>query len=363
MGHTVTHRGATHPQRMGSELECMQITAGRGKAAEKACVKIVRKLKPNWKKFDIILWKLSENSWAGYSITNSEEKLFIKVFNQELEAQNNIHKYQLFSDHSFSPPLISSFTNGYVTQYMAGSSPAPSLLLEPTVYPHIARQVGSLHRQLTNQAPAPPSTNMFETLAQWLKSLPSEILETSEHGLPGLEELVDEISQVEDVLGNMKIKTVFGHGNLTPSNMIYLAEEPTVLFTGLTNAGPIWQPMEIATLFLAMFSVDKVDVVDITECMPQRSVQTRWLNIYLSSYNDTLLHHVTLLELDLLSRQVSLCCLFCLLRQVVWSLVTSRGEEKEDKYKNLSRERIIGYGAARYQLYKKIKYNVMSVEI
>ena len=86
---------------MGSEVGCLEMTVGRGKAAEKSCVKIVRKLKPNWKKYDIILWKLSENSWAGYSIQNSQEKLYIKVLNQESEGKNFIHMYHLFSEHSF----------------------------------------------------------------------------------------------------------------------------------------------------------------------------------------------------------------------------------------------------------------------
>jgi len=326
-------------------------------------VRILRKLRTDWKKFDIIMWKLSENSWAGYSIQNSQEKLFIKVFKEELEARNQTDKHKLFSDNQLSPPLVSSFTNGYVTEYMAGSSPAPNILLEPTVYPHIARAVGSMHRKLTSQAPAPPNINIFETLAHWLQSLPHDTLEKPEAGLPGLDELVDEISQVEDVLGNMKIKSVFGHGNLTPSNLIYTTLDHTVMFTGLGSAGPAWQPMEIATLFLAMYEVDRVNKIEIVECMPAKSVQSRWLNIYLSSFNDNLLHHVTLLELDLLTRQVSLCCLLYLLRQVAWALVISRKGDREDKYKNLSREIIVGYGAARFRLYKKIKYNVMAVEI
>ena len=63
--------------------EFVDIRVGEGKSGEKACAKLVKKLKKSWNKCDIILWKLSSLSWAAYSIENNKDKLFIKAFEQE----------------------------------------------------------------------------------------------------------------------------------------------------------------------------------------------------------------------------------------------------------------------------------------
>ena len=79
--------------------------------------------------------------------------------------------------------------------------------------------------------------NTFDTIARWLESLPSDAnnnhLDTGEQaGLPELSDLVDELGQMEDVLAEMEMKTVMGHCNLTPANIVYNAFDQSVKFTG-----------------------------------------------------------------------------------------------------------------------------------
>ena len=84
--------------------------------------------------------------------------------------------------------------------------------------------------------------NPFSTISHWLDTtgLSSDDnnnrLDGSHHagpgGLPGLSDLLDELGQIEDVLAEMEIKTVMGHGNITPANILYNAFDQSVTFTG-----------------------------------------------------------------------------------------------------------------------------------
>ena len=55
-----------------------------------------------------------------------------------------------------------------------------------------------------------------------------------------------------------------------------------------------------------------------------------------------------------------------LLRQTVWAFTMTRScraRAGQPQYSEVSRLDIVRYGAARYKLYKKIKYNLMALEI
>ena len=89
----------------------------------------------------------------------------------------------------------------------------------------------------------PAEVNTFQTIAQWLQRIPSD--DNNNHlgcgksegedagaGLPDLSDLVDELSQMEEVLVELEMKTVLGHCNITPANILYNAFDQTFKFTG-----------------------------------------------------------------------------------------------------------------------------------
>ena len=140
------------------------------------------------------------------------------------------------------------------------------------------------------------------------------------------------------------------------------------IMAGISNTGPIWQPLEIASLFLSLHDVHKLDVLHFPggDCLPGRGVQIRWINNYLAAYNKVGLHQVTTGEMETLYRQVSLCSLLYLLRQTVWSVLMTRNSEvraAQPQYRDVTGQEVRQYGAARFKLYKKIKYNLMALEI
>ena len=88
----------------------------------------------------------------------------------------------------------------------------------------------------------PAEVNTFDTIAQWLERIPSD--DNNNHlgcqtegeavgaGLPDLSDLVDELSQMEEVLVEIEMKTVLGHCNITPANILYNAFDQSFKFTG-----------------------------------------------------------------------------------------------------------------------------------
>ena len=61
---------------------------------EKCCLRILKQIRPQWQRKDIILWELSDTSWAGYSINNIKEKLYIKIWKDEDEVSMNPNSSQ-----------------------------------------------------------------------------------------------------------------------------------------------------------------------------------------------------------------------------------------------------------------------------
>ena len=86
-------------------------------------------------------------------------------------------------------------------------------------------------------SPVPPAeVNTFQTIAQWLQRIPSDDnnnqLSSQSEGLPDLADLVEELSQMEEVLGELEMVTVVGHCNITPANILYNAFDQSFKFTG-----------------------------------------------------------------------------------------------------------------------------------
>ena len=111
---------------------------------EKSCIRVVRQIRPGWKKCDIILWKLSPTSWASYSVKNTRDKLLIKLFPEEAQSARYLNTFQLYSELGLSPRLLGTFSHGLVTEFQPSSD--PELLHHASVYPGLARTVGTLHR-------------------------------------------------------------------------------------------------------------------------------------------------------------------------------------------------------------------------
>ena len=82
----------------------------------------------------------------------------------------------------------------------------------------------------------PAEVNTFQTIAQWLQRIPSDDnnnqLSSQSEGLPDLADLVEELSQMEEVLGELEMVTVVGHCNITPANILYNAFDQSFKFTG-----------------------------------------------------------------------------------------------------------------------------------
>ena len=129
--------------------------------SERACVRVLRQIRPGWRRPDIILWRLGPSTWVGYSVGHVADKLVVRMWGDQdqvlllfqmvykspscLQALRQNSQAQLYSDQGLGPRLLGTFSHGHVTPYLAPCADL-SLLHQPAIYPLVAARVGSLHR-------------------------------------------------------------------------------------------------------------------------------------------------------------------------------------------------------------------------
>jgi len=324
---------------------------------EKEVVRLIKMVRPKWKRADLILQRTSSlcsnQGWVAYDINNVEEKLLIQTLPSRDSVKKVIEVQQSLASHNLAPSLEITFANGLVMSHrepLTGQEIGYAL-----ASPTLAQSVGALHRILTSSSEDIPALSIFHQVAVWLQQEGVPVEQVEEHcpALPSLENLVSELSTVEEEVALVgHVEVIIGHGNLTPS---CLTRGPTGLqFTGLEHCGPAWQPLEIATLFLSLSGLHRLEVMSADRLLPPRSVLIRWLTQYLASYKGVALHQVSDIQLNRLQRQVTLCSLLYLLREVAWAMVTWSKERLDE---------VARYGEARWEMYRSIKYNILHTEI
>merc|ERR1712079_271698 len=88
-------------------------------AMEAGCVRVVRKLRPGWKKSDIVLQRVErmvENVvYVAYlASSTSNEKLAVKVYNNGGESKNReVNMAEVFARSGLGCQVYSKFVNGY----------------------------------------------------------------------------------------------------------------------------------------------------------------------------------------------------------------------------------------------------------
>jgi len=319
---------------------------------------MIKLVRPRWKRSDLVLQRISplcsNHCWVAYNLNNCEERLLIQTLPSRDSVEKVSQVQSLLANQGLAPALEATFANGLVLGHhepLTGQEVGHAL-----ASPTLAQSVGALHRILTSSAENLPPVSIFQQVAVWLQQelLPLEQVDLTCSAFPSLESLVSELSTVEEEVALVgQVEVIIGHGNLTPS-CLTRGSTGSLQFTGLEHCGPAWQPLEIATLFLSLAGLHKLEVMSADRLLPPRSVLIRWLSQYLASYKGVALHQVSDSQLDRLQRQVTLCSLLYLLREVAWALVTWSKEGLDE---------VARYGEARWEMYRSIKYNILQMEI
>jgi len=324
---------------------------------ESGCVKILKKIRPAWRRSDIVLQRLNCSEicfqYLGYLGKSANEKIGLKIYtNKEspVNVENLINIMVKFSERAFSSPVYAIFSNGVAYAEVEGEILDFASSTDDQIYPIVARKVGEMHRVMSDQRKNRESPNIFCTLKQWLDNV-----KHTPPGFPDPLKIRTEIYELEGSIGLDKMLVTFCHGDLNPRNIIYDKIKKSVSFICSNYFGPRPRAFEIAHLFLTMYGGDH-NLVGKDEYVPSRQVQTRWLNHYLAAFKGVHLHQVKIQELDLLLKQVSLCSLVYLLQETIWSLVKAENTV-------ISGLDILTYGKLRYHHYRRIKYNILDLKI
>ena len=55
--------------------------------SERACVRVLRQIRPGWRRPDIILWRLGPSTWVGYSVGHVADKLVVRMWGDQDQVQ------------------------------------------------------------------------------------------------------------------------------------------------------------------------------------------------------------------------------------------------------------------------------------
>ena len=141
---------------------------------------MIRKVRPDWKKEDIILQKFNQGFsnilFGGYT-SKKEEMILVKIYgntNVNKVISTNLLIYQifvylficlfvylfvclqqreldalrLFAARRFGSQVYAVFANGYVYEYAPGVPLNYELCIDVNIYPIVAQKIGRLHKSL-----------------------------------------------------------------------------------------------------------------------------------------------------------------------------------------------------------------------
>ena len=56
--------------------------------SERVCVRVLRQIRPGWRRPDIILWRLGPNTWVGYSVGDVADKLVVRMWGDQDQVRS-----------------------------------------------------------------------------------------------------------------------------------------------------------------------------------------------------------------------------------------------------------------------------------
>ena len=350
------------------EMPKIRINKASRSKTESGVVKVLKKVRPDWPREDIILQRFTEGFsniiYGGYVLDKKSEMILVKVYGCEEEADKSaeILTMRLFAARHFGSRIFATFANGYVYEYAPGVPLNYELSIDRNIYPIVARRVGEMHRVMKDQANTTKG-HVFDTLRSWLTEVPTalsnrEYQSRYKKELPSKFALERELSELEEILGESSPSAnplIFCHGDLNPSNIIYDASgQRKIVFIDLEFSGPNFVGFEIAQHFMTFVGGD-LNKVGRNEFVPAKEFQMRWCRFYLMGYKGISSESISQLEVESLWLLVQKFSLVFCLQEIIWSLV------RVEKMAQIPGFDAIEYAVLRYQQYHRNKFSVLNM--
>jgi len=282
-------------------------------ALESGALKMIRKVRPDWPKADVILLSLGhgeklsvfDNILLGGYTDDKNQMVLVKVFGDSFDVtskNDEISLMRLFAHNHLGPRVYASFENGLAFEYIAGKCLDYVLAVDKNVYPLVAKKVGTLHRLMSSYVgqmkQSHASHHVFHTLRNWLMMVPMRLAHPANHQrmteeMPSKATLVNELDELElrtlhfppsptgaSQLPYEEPKLVFCHNDLNPQNIIYDSISRNVAILHLEYADINFQALEIARHFYTL-SGGSSDLAKVgcAEFVPAKEFQMRWCHI------------------------------------------------------------------------------------
>lgn len=204
-----------------------------------------------------------------------------------IDRKAETRNFKLLNSFGYAPKLYATFDNGLVYEYVPGNTLTTASVIDPQIWPLVARQMARMHRINLDLVQTESKAPILENKAkQFLGIVPAIFTDPKKHKrvtemFPTLLELRQEFDELYAHLKVQQSTTVFCHNDLLLGNVIYTeAEEGRVTFIDYEYAGCNYQAFDIGNHFSEYAGVDPIDYT----LYPSEAYQKAWLKVYLTEY-------------------------------------------------------------------------------
>jgi thiamine kinase-like enzyme len=316
-----------------------------------------------------------------------EEYLFVRVYGAKTDLMTNREKehffLQLAGEIDLGPHLLSTFENGYITEYVKGRCLEPNEIRDPFFYRRIAATFAKLHSeqappnwdsyrfrpnpQLTNQVVTTETSNtltspstttqqdskskkgIWVTFYDWMAVVQS-IFSNNTQKMEELRKVQEEGQQLERLLESHNEKLVMCHNDLNHGNTFYNSERDRILFVDYETTDFGQKAFDLGNYFNEWAGLG----LDFTH-YPSDEDQQNFLRSYLSYFHGIIKNSINETELHQLKVDSNKFGLVSHLFWYVWAQIQSQISTNEHfDYAS--------YGAKRLARYYETKDAILAMQ-
>ncbi|CAD5111466.1 DgyrCDS777 [Dimorphilus gyrociliatus] len=253
-------------------------------------IKIVKKIKPEWKDEDIQTKEFSEGItnkiiliWSG----ERENGILVRVYgaNTDVIIDRSVERrnIQLLCKVGCSKPLYATFDNGIAYGFIEGVTLDEETVKDPEIYRCICKEIIRFH---SVECDGEKSAYIWTKTRMFIENMPEKFPEEErtkklKEKIASKETLLNEMEMLQNELSNLDSPVCFCHNDLLLQNLIYNKEKNRVYFIDYEYGFYNYEAFDIANHFNEYAGVNEVDY----SRYPDKEYQMKWLKTFLREKN------------------------------------------------------------------------------
>jgi len=286
----------------------------------------------------------------AFKVTVGEETMMVRIFgsttNLLVDRKREAHVLHLVHKYGYGAKMYAQFNNGYVIEFIPGTTLSLSQLRDPFYYTKIATQFAKWHQIKLNQYEISlVQVNLWEIFEKWYK--------LADHFGINVEKIKQEIKEFTlGITDFISEPGCFTHNDLNAGNIIYNEQTQQVFFVDYEFAGYGNMYFDLANHFCEWSGID----FDFS-LYPPKETQISFLEVYFNAMYPSLDQEEKKCMVQIIWSKVNRFQLMSHLFWGLWGTIMASQEINSDifDYNN--------YAQKRLNTYYNTKEDVLKMEI